>query len=107
MITFGIKSGVNEVLKHDYDKLKNEIYRYVPEGDMISTEELINWAKACHDNVSIHAFDCRYRKFVTRSNYCSNITLVYIVKDHHCFPITDEKLKIVAAKANQGGCDNL
>ncbi|XP_068689801.1 uncharacterized protein [Montipora foliosa] len=30
-----------------------------------------------------------------------------MVKDHHCYPITDEKLKITAAKANQGGCDNL
>ena len=92
---------------YTYDKLKEEIYDYVPEGDMISTEELIDWAKVCHNNVSIHAFDCRYKKFITHSNHCSNISLVYIVKDHHCFPITDEKLKIVAAKANQGGCDDL
>ena len=28
-----------------YDKLKSEIYEFVAEGDMISTEELINWAK--------------------------------------------------------------
>ena len=27
--------------------------------------------------------------------------------DHHCFPITDEKLKLTASKGNQGGCDNL
>ena len=33
--------------------------------------------------------------------------MVYIVKDHHCYPITDEKLKLVASKTNQGGCDNL
>ena len=32
---------------------------------------------------------------------------MYIVKDHHCFPITDETLKKVATKANQGGTDNL
>jgi len=74
---------------------------------MISTEELINWAKACHDNVSIHAFDSRYRKFIKHSKNCSSITLVYIVKDNHCFPITNEKLKLIASKANQGGCDNL
>ena len=92
---------------YTYDKLKNEIYDYVPEGEMISTEELINWAKERHDNVSIHAFDSRYRKFITHSKNCSNISLVYIVKDHHCFPITNEKLKIVAAKANQGGCGDL
>ena len=74
----------------------------------ICTEKLINWAKNCHTNVSIRAFDSMYRKFVTYSNYCSNISLVYIVKDHHSgYPITDEKLKIVAAKANQGGYDNL
>ena len=30
-----------------------------------------------------------------------------MVKDHHCYPITDEKLKFVASKANQGGCDDL
>ena len=92
---------------YTYEKLKSEIYSFVPEGDMISTEELINWAKACHDNVSIHAFDSRYKTFLKHSNHCSNISLVYIVKDHHCYPITDEKLKIVASKANQGGCDDL
>ena len=92
---------------YTYDKLKGEIYSFVPEGDMISTEELINWANECHDNVSIHAFDCRYRKFISHSKNCSDITLVYIVKDHHCYPITDDKLKLLASKANQGGCDNL
>ena len=92
---------------YDYDKLKSEIYEYIPEGDMISTEELINWAKECHANVSIHAFDSRYKKFITHTNHCSNISLVYIVKDHHCYPITDETLKLTASKANQGGCDDL
>lgn len=29
------------------------------------------------------------------------------MKDNHCHPITDEKLKIIAAKANKGGCDDL
>ena len=81
---------------YTYDKLKSEIYDYVPEGDMINTDELINWVRNCHDNVSIHAFDCRYRKFITHIaiNTRTNVTLVYIVKDHHCFPITNEKLKL-------------
>ena len=94
---------------YTYDKLKSEIYEFVPEGDMISTVELIDWAKECHNNVSIHAFDARYKKFITHiaTNTRTNVVLVYIVKDHHCHPITDEKLKIVASKANQGGCDNL
>ena len=93
---------------YSYEKLKNEIYMYVPEGDMISTEELTNWAKT-HDNISIHAFDCRHRKFITHIavNTRTNIALVYVVKDRHMYPITNEKLKIVASKANQGGCDDL
>ncbi|XP_068723522.1 uncharacterized protein [Montipora capricornis] len=94
---------------YTYDKLKNEIYEFVAENDMISTQELINWAKKCHTNVSIHAFDCRYRKFATHigANTRTNIVLAYIVKDHHCFPITDEKRKLLGSKANQGGCDYL
>ena len=76
-------------------------------GPRINTEELIDWAKNCHKNMSIHAYDSTYRKFVTHTNNYSNISLVYVVKDHHCFPITDEKLKLVASKANQGGADNL
>ena len=92
---------------YTYEKLKSEIYNYVLEGDMISTEELINWAKEFHDNVPIHAFDSTYRKFITYSKHCSNISLVYIIKDHHCYPITNEKLKVVASKASKGGCDDL
>ena len=91
---------------YTYEKLKKEIYNYV-EGDMINTQELINWVNDCHRNVSIHAFDSRYRKFITHTNSNRDVYLVYIVKDHHCYPITDEKLKLIASKANQGGCDNL
>ena len=94
---------------YTYEKLKNKIYNFVPEEKegMINTEELINWAYKCHNNVSIHAFDSRYRKFITHIKQHPDVSLVYIVKDHHCYPITDEKLKIVASKANQGGCDDL
>ena len=44
---------------------------------------------------------------MTHSNNCSDISLVYIVKDNHCFPITDERLKHAASKANAGGANNL
>ena len=93
---------------YNYEKLKNELYQFVSEPPMVNTGELIDWVKQCHTNVSIPAFDSTYRKFVlyTNSNTRTNVTLVYIVKDHHCYPITDEKLKLVASKANQGGCDN-
>lgn len=49
----------------------------------------------------------RYKNFLRHTNNCSNISLVYIVKDNHCHPITDEKLKLIASKANQGGCKDL
>ena len=40
------------------------------------------------------------------TNNCSNISLVCFVKDH-CYPITSEKLKVIAIKANKGGADNM
>ena len=93
---------------YDYKKLKTEIFKYCADPPRMTTKELIDWAKYCHSNVSIHAYDSTYRKFKTHTNkHNCDVFLVYIVKDHHCFPITDEKLKITAAKANQGGCDDL
>ncbi len=94
---------------YDYKRLKDEIYSYVTgEGEMISTFELIRWASTCHPNVSIHAFDSRYRKFVSHiaKNEC-RISLAYICKDHHLLPITDQLLKTTAIEANQGGCKYL
>ena len=32
---------------------------------------------------------------------------MFFIKNTHCYPITDERLKILATKANQGGVDNL
>ena len=92
---------------YDYAKLKAEIYEFVTGGDMISTEESIDWVKNCHPRVAVHAFDSRYRNFIRYTNGHQDVVLVYIVKDNHCYPITDEKLKLIASKANQGGCDNL
>ena len=33
--------------------------------------------------------------------------LVFYIKDHHLYPIQDDRLKQIATKANQGGADNL
>ncbi|XP_068684491.1 uncharacterized protein [Montipora foliosa] len=93
---------------YDYKKLKNEIFKYCADPPRMTTKELIDWAKSCHSNVSIHAYDSTYRKFKSHTNkHNCDVSLVYIVKDHHCYPITDEKLKLTAAKANQGGCNDL
>lgn len=81
----------------------------IVEGDdkRVSTEELVNWAKSCHQNVSVHACDMRYKTILRHTSNCSDKTHVYVVKDNHCFPITNKKLKPIASKSNQGGCKDL
>ena len=93
--------------KFNYKKLEDEMYSYASNPPFINTEEIIQWAKECHPNVSIHAFDSTYKKFITYTNGHPDITVVYFVKDHHCYPITDEKLKLIASKANHGGAKDL
>lgn len=89
------------------EKLKNKIYEYVVDGPMICTDEIIYWANTCHPNISIHAYDSIYSKFVTHISPNPVIVLVYVIKDHHLYPITDQRLKVIATKANAGGCDDL
>ena len=36
-----------------------------------------------------------------------DICLVFYIKDHHLYPIQDDRLKQIATQANQGGADNL
>ena len=52
---------------YTYNKLKQELSEYGSSFPMMSTQELVDWAKACHPNVSIHAHDATYRKFVKHS----------------------------------------
>ena len=95
--------------KYTYQKLYDEMEVYGSGSfPMMSTQELIDWAKACHPNVSIHAYDSTWRKFmkhIARSK--PPIFLVFYVKDHHLYSIQDDRLKHIATKANQGGADNL
>lgn len=48
---------------YTFDKLKSELRDYASYYPMMNTEEIIDWAKNCHYNVSIHAYDARYKKF--------------------------------------------
>ena len=95
--------------KYTYQKLYDEIEVYGSASfPKMSTQELIDWAKACHPNVSIHAYDSTWRKFmkhIASSN--PRICLIFYIKDHHLYPIQDDRLKHIATKANQGGADNL
>ena len=99
---------------YTYEKLKAEIMSYATidvlglTEPQLCTEDIINWAKECHPNVSIHGFDMTYTKFASfRASTKVQVSLVFIAKDRHCFPITDEQLKTIATKANQGGASNI
>ena len=51
--------------KYTYQKLYDEMEVYGSASfPMMSTQELIDWAKACHPNVSIQAYDSTWRKFM-------------------------------------------
>ena len=95
--------------KYTYQKLSDELEVYAPSFPMMTTQELVTWAKECHPNVSIHAYDSTWRKFMKhiKSHGHSDVTLVFYIKDHHLYPIQDDRLEQIATKANQGGADNL
>ena len=96
--------------KYTYQKLYDEMDVYGSASfPRMSTQELIDWAKACHPNVSIHAYDSTWRKFMKHiaSLGRSDVTLVFYIKDHHLYPIQADRLKHIATQANQGGADNL
>ena len=45
-------------------------------------------------------------KHIASTNH-KDICLVFYIKDHHLYPIQDNRLKHIATQANQGGADNL
>ena len=95
--------------KYTYQKLYDELEVYASASfSRMSTRELVDWAKACHPNVSIHAYDSTWRKFMKYiASRHPSICLVFYIKDHHLYPIQDDHLKHIATQANQGGTDNL
>ena len=95
--------------KYTYQKLYGEMEVYGSASfPMMSTQELIDWSKGCHSNVSIHAYDSTWRKFMKHiASTTKDVSLVFYIKDHHLYPIQDDRLKQIATKANQGGADNL
>lgn len=47
--------------KYIYQKLSDELEEYAASFPLMSTQELVDWAKNCHPNVSIHAYDSTWR----------------------------------------------
>lgn len=42
---------------------KVQLYDHIYDPPRVCTWELVNWAKECHENISIYAFNARYKKF--------------------------------------------
>ena len=60
---------------YTYKKLEKELSMYASYFPMMSTQELVDWARACHNNVSIHAYDATYRKFMKDIQPNPDVTL--------------------------------
>ena len=41
--------------RYTYQKLKEELSEFTTSFPFMSTQEVVNWAKECHPNISIHA----------------------------------------------------
>ena len=50
--------------KYTYQKLSVELQEYASNFPMMSTQELVDWAQQCYPNVSIHAYDLTWHKFM-------------------------------------------
>ena len=92
---------------YTYEKLSEELIDYCDMYPFMSTQEIIDWVKDCHNNISVHAYMATYKKFMKHISNRPDIQLAYFVKDHHLHPITEPELKRVASSCNQKGSINL
>ena len=67
----------------------------------MDTSQIIDWIKNCRSNISLHAYTCTYKKFISHISNTPDIVLTFFVKDHHLHPITDLEFKNVAMCKNQ------
>ena len=82
----------NGFKRYTYQKLKDESSEFATSFPFMSTQEVVYWARAFHPNVSIHAYDSTYKKLMKHlaTTPRHDISLVFFIKDNHCYPITDE-----------------
>lgn len=75
---------------YTYDKLLDELSYYdtTNEFPLLSTREIVNWIKAKHNNISLHAYSCTDKKFMSHIPHAPDVILTFFVKDNHCHPIT-------------------
>ena len=89
------------------EKLCEELVEYADMFPSMDTSQIIDWIKNCHHNISLHAYTCTYKKFISHISDRPDIVLIFFVKDHHLHPITDPELKRAASSCNQKGSINL
>ena len=92
---------------YTYEKLSEELVEYADMLPFMDTSQIIDWIKNCHSNISLHAYTCTYKKFISHISNTPDIVLTFFVKDHHLHPITDPDLKNVAMCKNQQGTKNM
>lgn len=87
--------------------MSEELVDYCNMYPFTSTQEIIDWVKDCHPNISVHAYSSTYNKFMKHISHSPDVVLTFFVKDHHLHPITDPELKRVASSCDQKGSINL
>ena len=94
---------------YTYEKLSDELSKYdtTEEFPYLSTQEIVNWIRECHSNISVHAYTATYKKFMKHISDRPDIILTFVVKDHHLHSITDPELKKIASSSNKKGSVNL
>ena len=53
--------GKNGFKCYPYKKLKDELSQFATCFPFMSSQDVVDWARVCHPNVSIHAYDSTYR----------------------------------------------
>ena len=56
--------GKRSFKTYTYEKLYNELSEYATNFPLMSTQEIIDWVRNCHNNVSLHAYSATYKKFM-------------------------------------------
>ena len=48
--------------RYNYQKLKDELSEFATSFPFMRTQEVVYWARECHPNISVHAYDSTYKK---------------------------------------------
>lgn len=68
--------------RYTYQKLKEELSEFTTSCPFMSTQEVVDWAKEFHPNISIHAYDSTCKKFMKHiaTTPRDDISLVFFLK---------------------------